>query len=199
MSGQVKICEACGSENDPFVVICFCGQPISHILPTSKVTAHEPHEIPVPTQKPGEKVCSGCGASHPSHRLSCDCGERLPAEAPTTSCNPLNSPSEAGATTVEPTLRKLELVIGGQRILLKDGDILGRTGTVEVSSFSRIPEISREHASIVFLNAQWHVIPLSPNMTELDGVVLSRGKPHPLTGHHRMRLSTKCQITLEVA
>ena len=200
MTRKVRICKACGVENPSTERFCSCGQSIMNIPPQELLDA--PTTVPLPCSEIPEgnqKQCSVCAKMNESHRLTCDCGERLTSEAPGTAGNPANSPSTAGVTTIELTPRKLTLVIGAQRTCLKDGDILGRSGTVEASSFFMIQQVSREHVRMVLLNSQWHVIPLSENMTELDGIALPRGRPSPLLeGIHSMRLSSKCQLSLEV-
>lgn len=203
MIAQVKICEACGSDNDSFAVMCFCGQPISHILPIAKFTAQEPKEATVLNLTGGEKTCAKCGGSHPSHRLSCDCGARLPSAASAqaeTLPIVVASPAESWSSEVVKGQSNGELFLrfASKRVSLQNGDILGRQGTVEASSFAVVKEVSREHARILLLDDGWFIVGLSANMTEVDGQLLDRGKPYPLTGIHRVRLSSKCEINLEV-
>jgi hypothetical protein len=205
MIDQVRICEACGSENEAFAVICGCGQPISHILPTAKAKAsHQSPGIDVSQSSPsitlGEKICAKCGARHASHRLSCDCGERLPpaTEQPNSPSAVVASGNDFPCTMLERTSSgELFLCFANQTISLQNGDVLGRQGTVAASSFAVIKEVSREHARILLLEEGWHIVGLSANITEVDGQVLERGKPHPLKGSHRVRLSSKCEIRLE--
>ena len=205
MSALVKICEACGYESDPAAVICQCGQPIIHILPTPKLIPEENStpsgsEVCQSGTSNGEKTCAKCGTRHPSHRLSCDCGERLPSAPGQLTTLPADQDSVdvSSCTMIEQKpAGELFLCFANQKISLRDGDVLGRKGTVAASDFAVIREVSREHARILLLEDGWHIVALSANITEVDGKVLERGKPHPLRGNHRVRLSSKCEIRLE--
>jgi len=201
MSDRVRICDACGEENEPSSVICACGQPISHILASTKTSPQE-RTPPLPTQSSAGKICLRCGTSNPPHRLSCNCGERLPLAGDSKNENQFSEPSQPGGLTfIESTRDKstheLFLQFANQRIALQDGDVLGREGTVAASSFAVIKEVSRKHACIQRKLDGWYIIGLSQNITEVDGQPLERGKAHKLSGKHRVRLSSKCEINLE--
>ena len=90
--------------------------------------------------------------------------------------------------------------MGGRIFECRDGDVLGRAGTLASDMFVPFGTVSRQHASLVRREGRWFVIP-SPtvhNSTRLDGVELKRGEPTPLTGDHSLGMSTKCEVKLRV-
>ena len=203
MFKPVRICEACGHENDCNAVFCAdCGQPIGHLLPTKTAPPPQKQES-FSILDVQERICPKCGATPASHRMICECGERLfeNTDSQVESKKPSNpSDRDAGLNNSESMVSStgLFLSLQNRRVELKDGDILGREGTVAVSSFSIIPEVSRQHARILKIGTDWHLVGLSENITEVDGNPLQKGLPFALRGLHRVRLSSKCEIILEV-
>jgi len=205
MSELVIICDACKKENDRHSVFCEdCAQPINHILPVEKV--------PVLKQLGGSsqnttpnKNCPKCGAiPSPSFRLTCDtCGVRFVVQGGVVgeSASHVASISTIGSSEeVSPPIRgSLFLCFGNKRFELKEGDVLGREGTVAVSDFAVFDTVSRMHACINYVGEVWHIQRLSKNITEVDGKALDKGELHALNqGSNSVRLSSKCEITLEV-
>lgn len=94
----------------------------------------------------------------------------------------------------------LEVVIADEVYIARDGDILGREGTVAPKFFSMIPTVSRQHAIIHKDKGNWYIeVPESvANVTKLDGVEVVRGKRHLLLGEHILKMSDKCVIKLRV-
>jgi len=95
---------------------------------------------------------------------------------------------------------RLFLVIGRENFECKDGDTLGREGTLARSFFSGIGTVSRRHASLTHRNGCWFVTvsPTVQNMTQLDGRELPRGVDQPLSGEHILKLSTQCEVRLTI-
>jgi len=93
----------------------------------------------------------------------------------------------------------LALVVGARREPLRDGDVLGREGTVAAELFA-FPEVSRQHARVLRRDGTWWLEALSAsNVTRLDGRDVARGTRVALGDHHAVLLSTRCAVGLEAA
>jgi len=147
-----------------------------------------------------EKTCSKCGTKEPSYRLTCrNCGENFLVQKELKNGENHSEEYNSAVLTSQVSSQKLLLRINKQEFDLSDGDYLGREGDVAVSSFLVFGEVSRKHARIHLRDAVWYISGLSANITEVDGETLDKGELHALSpGSHRVRLSTKCEFTLEV-
>jgi hypothetical protein len=198
-SDKVLICDSCKRENDCNLSLCEgCGQPISHILPTGKAIKSEMPMIA--SNGANEKTCSKCGTKEPSYRLTCrNCGEKFLAQKELKNDENHSEADNSAVLTSQVCSQKLLLRINEQEFDLSDGDYLGREGDAAVSSFLVFGEVSRKHARVHLRDAVWYISGLSANITEVDGKILDKGELHALAqGSHRVRLSTKCEIMLEV-
>jgi predicted component of type VI protein secretion system len=91
--------------------------------------------------------------------------------------------------------------VGAQKFECRDGDFIGREGTVGCQVFSGIGTVSRRHVSLSLRDGQWFLTALAgvQNITQLDGRELPRGVPQPLTGEHMLKMSTQCEVRLKVS
>lgn len=186
MSQLIRKCDACDHENSEMEYICTnCGRDISHIpavIPGSK--ADKAHDNRADDDKDGlapqEWVCPKCGAANQAHRILCTCGFDMSA--------------------VQPKTSRLILVAGKREMECKDGDILGRQGTVASDVFTGSNTVSRRHVVISQKDGRWFVVIPEDvkNVTQLDGRELPKGVPQELSGDHELTMSTKCMILLKV-
>lgn len=87
---------------------------------------------------------------------------------------------------------RLDITVEGQTFVCRDGDVLGRRGTLGVERLGRVSVISRRHLQVHRApTGQWRLSVLAEarNATLLDGVVLARGEDHPIhPGEHRVEI-----------
>lgn len=159
------------------------------------------------------KICPKCFTQAEAFAFLCGqdgCGESLDKVAPIQVSAYRDSPSGASldSDSVSPTRvqKQLCLLIGNQRFECRNGDILGRAGTVARHVFGEIITVSNQHVALELRDAEWFLInlPLQPgrsakNVTELDGRDVSIGASVPLVGEHVLRLSKRCEVRLVVA
>ena len=211
MSQRVKHC-GCGQVNAEHDAFCArCGQTIFDVVAVT-TELREPEAksepAPVPTALAAaaspKKVCPLCGTMNEFFALLCGgagCGNDLSAVLPsggTPSANkPAAQPAQAPAA---PALPGLLLSVGAQNFECRDGDFIGREGTVGCQVFSGIGTVSRRHVSLTRRDGQWFVTAVAgvQNITQLDGRELPRGTPHPLTGEHTLKMSTQCEVKFKV-
>ncbi len=203
-------CPICGHENAPHESICGgCGQPIldrGHIArpPAAPPAAAAPvASAPIAAPALPRKVCPLCGTINESYALLCGgagCGNDLSAVTPsggTAPPPPAPAPARAASSSAVPALH---LTVGAQRFACRDGDIIGREGTVGCQIFAGLGTVSRRHVALAQRDGQWFLTALAgvQNTTQLDGRELPRGTPQPLTGNHSLRMSTQCEVRLQV-
>jgi len=187
MSAAKKACPVCGCENAESDFFCQnCGSDVSlenrAVTPAAPKAAAASSPRSQPAHQP--RLCPKCGQANEAIFILCtNCGFDLSAAGP--------GPNRAN---------RLFLVIGHENFECKDGDTLGREGTVARSFFSGIGTVSRGHASLTNRNGCWFVTvsPTVQNMTHLDGRDLPRGVEQPLSGEHILKLSTQCEVRLSV-
>lgn len=212
MSQRVKHC-GCGQANAEHDAFCArCGQPIFDVIavateppkPEGKTESASASTAPAVAVS-AKKVCPLCGTVNEFFALLCGgagCGNDLSAIVPSGGTPAADKaaaqPAEASAA---PALPGLLLSVGAQGFECRDGDIIGREGTVGCQVFSGIGTVSRRHVSFTQRDGQWFVTALAgvQNITQLDGRELPRGAPQPLTGEHTLRMSTQCEVRLRVA
>lgn len=98
------------------------------------------------------------------------------------------------------------MVIGNQSHVCRDGDIIGRAGTVACEFFDGVRTasgqhpVSRQHVKVIRRDGRWCIIMLSnQTTTQFDGRPFVKGQSEFLTGEHRLQLSTQCEISLRVS
>ncbi len=211
MSQRVKHC-GCGQLNAEHDAFCArCGQPIFDVIAVT-TELREPEAksepAPVPTTIAAaaspKKVCPFCGTMNEFFALLCGgagCGNDLSAVLPSGGTPAANQaaaqPAQAPAA---PALPGLLLSVGAQNFECRDGDFIGREGTVGCQVFSGIGTVSRRHVLLTRRDGQWFVTAVAgvQNITQLDGRELPRGAPQPLTGEHTLKMSTQCEVKLKV-
>ena len=203
---MIKKCLACGQANGADEFFCRnCSSDISAVETTAedtdlkstrqgKETAGQP--------KDGTRICPRCGQSNPSILPLCSCGHKFPtAEGSSTDkAKPVldkTAEKSASSSVVQPIL---QIVVGSKTYDCKDGDILGREGTVASQIFAGLQTVSRKHVLLVFKDGHWQMVSLADkNKTRLDGKDIPKGIPQTLSGEHRLEISTKCLIQLRVS
>lgn len=211
MSQRVKHC-GCGQANAEHDAFCArCGQPIFDLVAVAtEPPKPEAKAEPAPTAAApvvaasAKKICPLCGTVNESFALLCGgagCGNDLSAVVPSGGAPAAEpTPAQPAATPAAPALPALVLSVGAQNFECRDGDIIGREGTVGCQVFSGIGTVSRRHVSFTRRDGQWFVTALAgvQNITQLDGRELPRGAPQPLTGEHTLKMSTQCEVRLKV-
>ena len=208
MSSPVRQCHVCSQENTESAFFCLgCGADISRIVARVLTTDSPAKESSSPDAQPGKtktpetihedppvggKECPQCGAENEAFLILCrQCGADIQA-------------AEAGEPGVDKpapaTESKLMLEIGSESFECRDGDILGREGTVACQALAAIKTVSRRHISVSLVGGRWHATALAgvQNVTQLDGREMKRNIPQPLSGDHKLRMSTQCEARLRV-
>lgn len=184
MSPAKKQCPVCGCQNSDLDFFCQnCGMDISLVSAAAPAPAPQPPAPPAPPQPaPQPRVCPKCGQSS-DLPLCSNCGFDL-----STAASAANNAAQ------------LFLLIGKEKFQCKHGDTLGREGTVAPSFFSAVGTVSRKHVSLSQRNGCWFltVPPSVRNPTQLDGRELPRALEQPLTGEHSLKLSSQCEVRLQV-
>lgn len=205
MSDLVKRCHACGTINPAGSFLCQkCGADISHLVA-------EPEEVLRQADKPSTeradsndrqvrsqkgirlssdtklnvRLCPECNTPNPIAALSCiSCGFIFPQRGET--------------ATGDGT--KLLLLLQGKEYRLKDGDVIGRQGTVAQTVLANYPTVSRRHLEIVQEKGAWFLRTLEgvPNTTQIDGKEMPRGELVALKERHRIQVSTKLSFVCVV-
>lgn len=210
MSQRLKHC-GCGQANAEHEAFCVrCGQPILDVVavlaePAQSAPPPEPVASPAvtPVAVSAKKVCPLCGTVNEFFAFLCGgagCGNDLSAVVPsggTPVAAPAAPPTMAAAAPAGP---RLDLSVGAQTFECRDGDCIGREGTVGCQVFAGIGTVSRRHVSLTCRDGQWFATALAgvQNITQLDGRELPRGVPQPLIGEHTLKMSTQCEVKLKV-
>ncbi|WOO40583.1 hypothetical protein [Rubellicoccus peritrichatus] len=99
------------------------------------------------------------------------------------------------STTIEPGLK---VTIQGTTYIARDGDVLGREGTVATEELGSINTVSRRHAVVSKREGFWFItIPKSVNnSTKLDGMEVERDAPQKINGTRILKMSESCVVTL---
>ncbi|MEQ2006447.1 MAG: FHA domain-containing protein [Limisphaerales bacterium] len=211
MSQRVKHC-GCGQANAEHDAFCArCGQPIFDVVavatepPKPEVEAEPTPAAAAPAVAvSAKKVCPLCGTVNEFFALLCGgagCGNDLSAVVPSGGAPAAErAQAQSAATPASPALPGLLLSVGAQNFECRDGDTIGREGSVGCQIFSGIGTVSRRHVSFTQCDGQWFVTALAgvQNITQLDGRELPRGAPQPLTGEHTLKMSTQCEVRLKV-
>lgn len=119
---------------------------------------------------------------------------RLPSLMPASAIAPppADAPAGGGVVAGLPPCR-MEITVEGQTFVCRDGDILGRRGTLGVERLGHVSVISRKHLQVhrEEETGQWRlsVLPEARNATFLDGKVILRGESRPVpVGEHRVEI-----------
>jgi hypothetical protein len=218
MSDLIKRCR-CGHENLENESFCLqCGQPILEVEPVPRGAPRPPAPATSPPPA-GQKRCSHCGTWNDAYAMLCvgeRCGQPFasdtlctetrrgdePAGTPPAT-SPADATPDAGIRGAPPevTLREstLSLIVGAAEYECREGDVLGREGTVARQVFSEVKTVSRRHVSVSKRDGQWRVaiMPGVVNKTLLDGRELT-ALGAALTGDHTLQMSSQCQVKLRV-
>ncbi|MBI5800529.1 MAG: hypothetical protein HZA92_07355 [Verrucomicrobia bacterium] len=211
MSQPLKHC-GCGQANAEHDAFCArCGQPIFDVVavatkpPPSEEKSESPPAPAAPVvASPAKKVCPLCGTMNEFFALLCGgagCGNDLSAVVPSGGAPTPEKPSvQPASTPASPDFPALLLSVGAQSFECRDGDFIGREGTVGCQVFSGLGTVSRRHVSLTLRDGHWFVTALAgvQNITQLDGRELPRSAPQPLTGEHTLKMSTQCEVKLKV-
>ncbi len=204
MSRRVKKCEVCGQANPGHDSICSCGQSILDVA----VVAEEPAKPEMkagfePPASAAKKVCPVCDTPNEFFAILCggkNCGNDLSAVEPSSPVKDV--PAQPAALSPSSSSSPgLLLSVGAQSFKCRDGDIIGREGSIGCQAFVGIGTVSRQHVSFTLRDGQWFATVLTGvrNITQLDGRELPRGTPQLLTGQHTLRMSRQCEVKLIVA
>ena len=209
MSNLIKRCR-CGYENPESESFCLkCGQPILELEAVSPASTTRPAATSSPLARV-QKKCPHCGSLNEAYAMLCACGRPLEAkDLPTETARadeqvavpPGIAPASTPINAPEVTLResRLYLVVGAMQYECREGDVLGREGTIASQVFNSVKTVSRRHVSISKQNGQWRIaaLPGAVNKTLLDGHDLS-AVGAALTGGHTLRMSSQCEVKLRV-
>jgi hypothetical protein len=151
------------------------------------------------------KICPNCGGQNESFAILCvhgDCGAML-EDVVVTRISPGPVAEIPGQRPSGPP--KLRLVIGGESHECRNGDVLGRKGTLACHAFQEIPTVSGRHVALELRDSTWFLVNLPPqvgrtgkNVTQLDGRDLGIGEALQLSGEHVLKMSTQCEVKLRV-
>jgi hypothetical protein len=184
---NAKKCPGCAGEIAEADFFCpNCGMDISLVRTGALGAAPRKAAPESPAAPPLEeqRVCPKCGhADQPFFILCTQCGFDLSAANP-------------GSNQAA----RLFLRAGPEKFECKSGDILGRDGTVARSFFRAAGTVSRQHARLTQRDGRWFVtvLPTVKNITELDGRELPSGTEQSLDNQHVLKLSTQCEVALQV-
>jgi hypothetical protein len=145
----------------------------------------------VQTPDPGLVRCAACGGMTRPMMLCEICDKELrEAAVPESASRP--------AAIVD---TKLEMVMGTQTFECRNGDILGKEGTLASQIFQGIGTVSRRHVLVTQEDGKWSLTVFAgvQNATQLDGQELRRAVPYALTGDHQLKLSYACEVSLRVS
>lgn len=141
-----------------------------------------------------------CGKPNESHSLVCIyCGTIIAGNSQ--SDDPRNEAAENEPISEKTSDKKLMIFVGNQQIdECKDGDVLGREGTVACHIFSETKEVSRRHVSVQVRSGEWWLtnLPSTTNITIVNGRKLPIGDSVRLSEDTTLQMSTKCTVTLRV-
>jgi hypothetical protein len=209
MTQLFKKCPSCGHLNPETEIFCqnhACGgTDISLVQVESPVcsSALTPAAA-VASSSRQVKICPKCGRENESFALLCGhtaCGTMLDEVA--LGRVPAAAIPLADEASGERAPKRLWLLVGGQSFECRNGDVLGRKGTVACQVFAGIGTVSGQHVSLQLRGGQWQVVnlPLPPgragkNVTQLDGHEVEIGDSLPLTGEHVLKMSTQCEVRL---
>ena len=142
--------------------------------------------------------CPKCGAKMVEGTSFCEKGCQLSGASPNQggfSGRRMNTgpeiPTDAKAS--------LWLECHGAKAECKDGDVLGRGGSVRADFFDN-PKVSSNHCAVFCTGGQWLIQRLftGRNPTYLDGSPLEQGQSKPLMGVHLLQIGSTFSIRLQV-
>lgn len=213
---RVKLCPHCSEVNERAAYHCKqCGNSLIEVLPIPRALAvtaasalDESRESDITDAEeattPQQSLCPhpDCGKPNRPYKLICEhCGRRLDNSPEASESDTV---AQAGADNAElkstETGPRLLLVVGARSFECRNGDILGRQGTIASEVFLGIDTVSRQHVLLTFQNGQWSLTVLSDKLTLLDGQNLRKGSAIRLdAGEHSLGLSSRCEVWLKLA
>jgi ribosomal protein S27E len=189
MSRLVKVCRVCKTENpaDARGFCLNCGQPLAGLEP-EEIDDNASGQLSESKNAESLVRCPACGdMTRPL--VMCDhCNQELPKAAGDVA----NVSASIETTTV------LEMIVGTQNYQCRNGDILGRSGTLAADIFQGIDTVSSRHVLLTKEGGKWFVTVFAgvQNTTQLDDQELRRGVRYALCGEHRLRMSQGCEVIL---
>jgi hypothetical protein len=183
VSNRLKKCGCCGQFSSEKEALCTpCGQPFTGL----EAIGDELQKASPPAIEVGapERVCPVCDFVNEPFSVLCtglDCGTDL-----------------SGTASIP---KRLLLIAGEVSYECRDGDILGREGTLARQFFAGIGTVSRRHVKFSRNEKGWAMAAQHgvQNVTQLDGCELPQGVLKFLTGEHILKMSTKCEVKLKVS
>jgi len=231
MSQYIRLCPSCGRENADSATFCDkCNADLTAVRLRKPVSQSEKGDTPIPktsintppleTNARGEKICPKCGAKNANGLILCSCGADITsvtADSGTSQnksmpSSPIaDSPKIIKKAIISPDAKKnagdkrLMILAGEHQSECKDGDVLGRHGSVACQLFSGIRTVSSRHVSVQLRDGQWWLtnLPLQSGRTEknatiVDGCELPIGDSVALSGDHTLQMSSSCTVKLKV-
>lgn len=210
-STLVRIC-GCGTENEFNAFLCKkCGASIAHITPCERAVKENQFDQSSDDDHMVKK-CPGCGLENNQDSIVCSkCSHPLDmieshpknqadvVEQDTQSLQDTHSKpreSHSFATIME----SICLISNkdGTTIQCKNGDILGREGTILKNYFKQYGTVSNIHAKITLKAGLWNVIDLnSSNGTFLNHTKLTPNAEYPLKQNDLLRLSSRLEFIVK--
>ncbi len=96
--------------------------------------------------------------------------------------------------------KRLELTLQGRTYMARNGDVLGRQGSIAVAQLVEEETVSRRHVIIGYAQGRWSLlVPGSVlNTTRMDGIELPRDQTVPLVSEHLLKLGASVMISIKV-
>jgi hypothetical protein len=214
MSQYAKKC-LCGAENADNASFCLeCEADLTGVRPHKLDHSVTTSDQPIPTEsmsaplteqsQDNAVICPACDATNEYYLILCSsCGAELAAKS--LSAAPRNEVVKNEPESTKIPDNKLMIVVGNLRCECKDGDVLGRAGTVACQIFSGIGTVSGRHVSVSIRSGEWWLtnLQLQPgksvkNATIVDGRELAIGDSVRLSKDTMLQMSTKCTVRLQV-
>lgn len=190
---KIKICPGCQYQNSRLDLFCLkCGASINKVEAIDDAS-----EVSLPSPAPEQD-------SVPETPPTLSLGkEGIPSPPPTLPeysrlRNWRPNVEQPGVEAKKVLNDRLEAVIGENIYMCKDGDVLGRGGSIAPEFFQQFGTVSRHHVFIHFIQNKWFVsVPASvENMTRVNGEEIDRDKPFPLVDEQVVMLSEQCMVLL---
>ena len=210
-STLVRIC-GCSAENEFNAFLCKkCGASIAHITPCERAVKEKQFDQSSDDDQMMKK-CPNCGLENNQDNIVCSkCSHPLDmieahpenqadsVKQDTQSLQDTDSKrrkKQSSATIME----SICLISGkdGTTIQCKNGDILGREGTILKNYFRRYGTVSNIHAKITLNTGLWKVMDLnSSNGTFLNHTKLTPNEEYPLKQNDLLRLSSRLEFIVK--
>lgn len=210
-STLVRIC-GCGAENEFNTFLCKkCGSSIAHISPCERAVKEKQFDQSSDDDHMMKKcpncdlennqdniVCSKC--SHPLDMIEAHQKNQADVVEQDTQ-NLQDTDSKPRESHLSATIMESICLISnkdGAAIQCKNGDILGREGTIMKKYFRQYGTVSNIHAKITLKAELWNIMDLnSSNGTFLNHTKLSPNEEYPLKQNDLLRLSSRLEFIVK--